>query len=295
MMLKFFGICALALVCAPGQSSAQGVDFRSFDTVQHSFVLGTTQPSPAIAAENAHAPPLPLAAEFRELSESKATVASKLVSVRPPLPSTPRWMRAKGAASARSEPRNFSPGALYHPAFSWVAGTPGGCGQEGYRPKGLKPQIEQRRARYYALMVATACQVGVPVALFDALITQESGYNPAAISVKGAIGMAQLMPATARFLGVNNPWNVDENLRGGAQLLKTHLAEFGRYDLALAAYNSGAGRVRQKRRVPAIKETANYVSSILSDVRRQYAQAIGFRGSGLTPATPLRNASLVRF
>jgi soluble lytic murein transglycosylase-like protein len=144
-------------------------------------------------------------------------------------------------------------------------------------------------------MVATACQVGVPVALFDALITQESGYNPAAISVKGAIGMAQLMPATARFVGVNNPWDVAENLRGGAQLLKTHLAEFGRYDLALAAYNSGAGRVRQKRRVPAIKETANYVSSILSDVRRQYAQAIGFRGIGLTPAMPVRNASLVRF
>lgn len=294
-MLKIFGMCALALVWAPGHSSAQGVDFRTFDNSHHSFILTTTRPSPTNAAGNEQAATLPLAVEFRELGESKSEVKSRLVDVRSSLPSAPRWMRTKGAAMARSARRDALPTALYYPAAHWTEGTPAGCSQDVYRSKGLKPQIEERRSRYYSLMVATACQVGVPVALFDALITQESGYNPAAISVKGAIGMAQLMPGTARFVGVNNPWNVAENLRGGAQILKTHLAEFGRYDLALAAYNAGAGRVRQKRRVPTIKETANYVSSILSDVRRQYAQAIGFRGIGQTSPMPVRNASLVRF
>lgn len=148
--------------------------------------------------------------------------------------------------------------------------TDTGCLRAEYHPKGLKPETEVRRAHYYAIMVQIACEVGVPVNLFDALVTQESGYNPYAISPKGAMGISQLMPDTARIAGVVNPWDIEDNLRGGARVLKMNLAEFGRYDLALAAYNAGAGRVRQKGEVPRIRETVSYVSSILADVRRQF-------------------------
>ena len=128
-----------------------------------------------------------------------------------------------------------------------------------------------RRSHYYALMAEIACEVGVPVNLFDALLTQESGYNPHALSPKGAMGIAQLIPGTARTAGVAKPWDIEDNMRGGARVLKMHLAEFGRYDLALAAYNAGAGRVRETGSVPRIRETAAYVRSILSDVSRQFA------------------------
>jgi soluble lytic murein transglycosylase-like protein len=172
--------------------------------------------------------------------------------------------------------------------------APTNCPYEHYQPKGLKPEVEERRARYFPLVSSIACQVGLPVKLFDALVTQESGYNPLAISTKGAIGMAQLMPGTARSIGIN-PWNLTENLRGGAQILKSHLVEFGRFDLALAAYNAGAGRVRHAGRVPRIRETTIYVTSILSDLARQYARAIGLSGEQTSRTTPTRTASLVRF
>ncbi|MBN9142418.1 MAG: hypothetical protein ABT10_24465 [Novosphingobium sp. SCN 63-17] len=117
-------------------------------------------------------------------------------------------------------------------------------------------------------MVYAACAHGIPVDLFDALIIQESGYSPLAQSNKGAAGLTQLMPDTAKSQGITNVWNVDQNLAGGARVLKAHLAEFGRYDLALAAYNAGPGRVRPRHSVPAITETQAYVSAILSRLER---------------------------
>ena len=78
------------------------------------------------------------------------------------------------------------------------------------------------------------------------------------------MGLAQLMPGTARYLGVSDPWDVVQNLRGGAKYLREQLDEFGRVDLALAAYNAGPGRVRQRRAVPRILETLNYVATITS-------------------------------
>jgi soluble lytic murein transglycosylase-like protein len=210
-------------------------------------------------------------------------------------PRVPDWMRAGSASPVAASPQRRSTKLSSGQSQQGWQGIPADCAYDPYRPKGLKREIEERRARYYPLMVTTACHVGVPTTLFDALITQESGYNPYARSMKGAIGMAQLMPATARAAGIANPWDVAANLRGGAQILKSHLAEFGRYDLALAAYNAGAGRVRQIRRVPRIRETVTYVSSILTDVRRQYVRAIGLSGyAGVTPAS-IRTASLLRF
>jgi soluble lytic murein transglycosylase-like protein len=135
----------------------------------------------------------------------------------------------------------------------------------------IPPEAEQRRAVWYPAMAEAACDAGVPTSLFDALIIQESRYNPVAVSPKGATGLAQLMPASARVLGVRNIWDPRENMRGGARYLRSLLDEFGRFDLALAAYNAGAGRVRTRRQVPRIAETIHYVSGILTTMQRQLA------------------------
>ena len=152
------------------------------------------------------------------------------------------------------------------------------CWAEPYLPSPQLPdQAERHRAAWYSSMVAAACEAGVPARLFDALIIQESRYNPVAVSPKGATGLAQLMPASARTLGVRNILDPRENMRGGARYLRALLDEFGRFDLALAAYNAGAGRVRATGRVPRITETIHYVSSILVTMQRQLATPMPLR------------------
>ncbi|MVZ98248.1 lytic transglycosylase domain-containing protein [Sphingorhabdus sp. IMCC26285] len=98
--------------------------------------------------------------------------------------------------------------------------------------------------------------------LFEALIWQESRWNPAARSPRGAIGLTQLMPGTAQQLGVN-PFDTIANLEGGARYLKSMLTRFnGDTRLALAAYNSGPARVVQYQGVPPFAETRGYVEAI---------------------------------
>ncbi|SFI40555.1 lytic transglycosylase domain-containing protein [Jannaschia pohangensis] len=103
---------------------------------------------------------------------------------------------------------------------------------------------------------------GIPEDLFLRLIRQESGWNPNARSHKGAIGLAQLMPGTARALGVN-PNDPAQNLEGGARYLATQYRKFGSWRLALAAYNAGPGAVEQHNGIPPYRETRNYVTAIL--------------------------------
>ena len=97
--------------------------------------------------------------------------------------------------------------------------------------------------------------------LFQAMIEAESSYNPTAVSPKGAYGLGQLMPATARELGVD-PRDVSQNLDGAARYLLAQLAEFRSVDLALAAYNAGPHRVEQYAGVPPFAETRGYISRI---------------------------------
>lgn len=144
------------------------------------------------------------------------------------------------------------------------------CAGQGYQPRyGLPASTEARRRRMFPLVAQVACEYSIPVALFDGLITQESRYNMFAVSPVGAMGLTQLMPGTARDLRVTNPFDAVQNLRGGARYLQMMLKKFGRYDLALAAYNSGPGRVERLGRVPRIAETMNYVATILGGWQRQ--------------------------
>ena len=123
--------------------------------------------------------------------------------------------------------------------------------------------FDQSNSPYLASAREAARRHRVPESLFLRLVRQESGWNPGAVSPKGAIGLAQLMPATARLLQVD-PHDPTENLRGGARYLRMMYDEFGSWRLALAAYNAGPEAVRKYRGVPPFSETRNYVQVILA-------------------------------
>jgi soluble lytic murein transglycosylase-like protein len=103
---------------------------------------------------------------------------------------------------------------------------------------------------------------GVPEDLFLRLVRQESGWNPQAVSHKGAIGLAQLMPDTARYLRVD-PHDPRQNLEGGARYLIEQYRRFGSWRLALAAYNAGPEAVAKHGDIPPYRETQGYVRAIL--------------------------------
>lgn len=117
------------------------------------------------------------------------------------------------------------------------------------------------RGEFLEMARDAARKNGVPEGLFLRLVQQESAWNPRAKSHKGALGLAQLMPATARYLRVD-PMNPRENLEGGARYLKKQYRKFGTWRLALAAYNAGPGAVEKYGGIPPFKETQNYVRVI---------------------------------
>jgi soluble lytic murein transglycosylase-like protein len=120
------------------------------------------------------------------------------------------------------------------------------------------------KGEYLAVAKAAALKYGIPEDIFLRLVQQESGWNAGAVSPKGATGLAQLMPGTARLMRVdiNNP---AENLDGGARYLKMMHDKFGTWRLALAAYNAGPLAVEKHNGIPPYAETQNYVVAILGD------------------------------
>ena len=122
----------------------------------------------------------------------------------------------------------------------------------------FQPMIEELSARY-----------GVDKTLINAVVRQESCFNPVALSHAGAQGLMQLMPATAKTLGVTDPYNPAQNLEGGVRHLSSLLAHYnGNIPLALAAYNAGMGAVKKHGGIPPYAETQNYVKSILAQYLR---------------------------
>lgn len=134
-------------------------------------------------------------------------------------------------------------------------------------PPAWAGQLPGDGPRWAAAIEATAARHGIDGRLFAALVWSESGFNPGVVSHAGALGLAQLMPGTARGLGVD-PHDPLQNLEGGARYLRTQLDTFGRVDLALAAYNAGPNRVHRAGGVPSIVETQVYVPRVLERYER---------------------------
>jgi soluble lytic murein transglycosylase-like protein len=141
------------------------------------------------------------------------------------------------------------------------------------------------------LIERQAMSRGLDPRLVRAVVQVESGYNPAAVSNKGAMGLMQLMPATALDLDVTSPFEPEENLRGGTEYLSDLIDRFGGDPtLALAAYNAGPGAVARYGGVPPYPETVSYVENVLSLWRGEAGPAVEPAASPASgrPSAPAR-------
>lgn len=132
--------------------------------------------------------------------------------------------------------------------------------------------VAKRAARYVPTIDRLANEHGLAPSLVMAVVAQESCFDPRAVSTAGALGLMQLMPATARWLKAGDVRHADANLRAGVRYLAHMHATFGSVELALAAYNAGPGNVRRYGGIPPFHETRTYVTRVLS-YQRRYAVA----------------------
>jgi soluble lytic murein transglycosylase-like protein len=166
------------------------------------------------------------------------------------------------------------------------------CAVDGLPPAipGLSAAIARRRLLFWHIVAHHECRNHLPPGLLDAVILQESRYTPDAVSRAGAQGLAQLMPGTAAALGVDDVFDPDRNIDGGARYLGAMLARFGSVPLGLAAYNAGPGRVSAVGGIPDNRETPGYVRRVMGywnagtrdtlGSARATAAALGFNAPG---------------
>jgi soluble lytic murein transglycosylase-like protein len=157
------------------------------------------------------------------------------------------------------------PPALPNPlAESGGTPVPAGGNSPGLSPQFVMSTAVPASGSLTAMAESAAQAAGVPVNLFLALVEAESGFHPDAVSSAGAMGLTQLMPATARALGVTNPFDPAQNLAAGARYLAQLLNQYHSVPLALAAYNAGPGAVNFYGGIPPYPETQAYVSRVMS-------------------------------
>jgi hypothetical protein len=163
------------------------------------------------------------------------------------------WRDPSGTLVVSNKPR---PGEGHMTTYA----VPGASAYRATQP----PQVTEKARRYDAIIDEYARVHGVSADLVRAVIQAESAFNPNAVSPKGAMGLMQLMPATARELGVRNPFHPEENIRGGVSYLAQLLARYSHdVRLALAAYNAGPANVeRYGHTVPPFRETREYVRKV---------------------------------
>jgi len=136
--------------------------------------------------------------------------------------------------------------------------------QPGASIGGFSGLLKSRAADLSAIFKEAAEKYGLPQSLLEAVAKAESNFNPSAVSKAGAVGVMQLMPGTARSLGVSNPFDPYENVMGGARYLSGLISRYnGDLRLALAAYNAGPGAVDKYGGVPPYPETRAYVEKVL--------------------------------
>lgn len=141
--------------------------------------------------------------------------------------------------------------------------------------------LPKRALQYEAIFDEASRTYGVSKSLLLAVAKQESNFDPNSVSHAGAQGIMQLMPGTAKTLGVKNAFDPYENIMGGAKLLRDNIRSFGSVPLALAAYNAGPGAVKKYGGVPPYKETQDYVKKIMADLGNKSYSTSNYRYKGL--------------
>jgi len=150
------------------------------------------------------------------------------------------------------------------------------------------------RSSYDTLIASSAARAGLSPRLIKAVALVESDLDPRAVSPKGAQGLMQLMPQTARHYGVTDPFDAGQNLRAGATHLRTLIEEFGgNLTLALAAYNAGSGAVRRHGGVPDYPETQEYVRRVYARLGRRPGPVLGETGRR-TASASVESVRIVR-
>lgn len=210
-------------------------------------------------------------------------------------PAAGQWQYREGSAAAApptaATPKTEAPKALRGAVYK-ISKSNGITEYTNIRPAGKRYQVlftyistcfacdvrstvnfastQLNRDAFRAEIAAAALEFGVDEALLRAVVHAESAFNPNALSNKGAQGLMQLMPGTADDLGVDNPFDATQNIRGGAQYLAQQLKSFqGDEKLAMAAYNAGPGNVTKYGGVPPFDETRVYVTRV-STLRDRY-------------------------
>ncbi len=183
----------------------------------------------------------------------------------------PKTKASRGGAVAR--PALFGPIGRPVPRRTWV--VPRSTATPAYARfiQGYNRRLTAAQATQIAEgVVGLGIQYGVDPRLVVAILIVESGFNPNAVSRVGAVGLGQLMPGTARWMGVKDSYDAMDNLSGMIRLLRTHMNQYrttdGSNPLVLAAYNAGAGAVRRHGGVPPYRETQNYVKKVTAIYRR---------------------------
>ena len=151
-----------------------------------------------------------------------------------------------------------------------ITDSPVHGGTSIFQLDGPPPKIERINDRnfpnlnlwdYYILDSAT--RYALPAALVKAIILAESAMVPTAESNVGAMGLMQLMPATAKALGVLDPWDPGQNIDGGCRYIREQIDNLGEYHLAIAAYHAGPGNVRKYNGIPPFESTQTYVTRVM--------------------------------
>lgn len=165
---------------------------------------------------------------------------------------------------------------------------------EAVVPGRTLPLAFARSARYDDLIAQTADEYRLDRHLLHSIIAVESGFNPAAVSPKGAIGLMQVMPQTGRRFGIDNLTDPRQNLTAGARYLRTLYSQFNaNLPLVIAAYNAGEGAVQKYRNtIPPYTETQGYVARVLATYRRRL-QAAGGTDASVPQGLPGGNAVAV--
>ncbi|MBK3494904.1 lytic transglycosylase domain-containing protein [Viridibacillus sp. YIM B01967] len=180
-----------------------------------------------------------------------------------------------GSMNSSTTGSGNAPSSLYYSGTSPVY-RPSSMSNNTYNPSPLTQELTGFNAipgptsvtsnkQYDAIIKKASETYGIPEKLIKSVIKQESNFNNSVVSHAGAAGLMQLMPGTAKFLGVSNVHDPEQNIMGGTKYLKQMLDKFGgNTRLMLAAYNAGPGNVSKYGGIPPFKETTNYVTKIMN-------------------------------